>query len=131
MLRIFLALQLLAAVTVIAGASELHLLAGNWRVTEIKGRATNATVPTTFNFMENGRAAGSAGCNRYRAQMTLKDDELSFGIVASTEMMCAPAQMAQETAFLAQLPAIRGWRIENGKLLLLDAQNNVVLRAER
>jgi heat shock protein HslJ len=131
MLRILLSLPLLAVVTLFAAADTSASPQGKWRVTEIAGRATNASVTTTFELSGNGNVAGDTGCNRYRAQGKLKGNRLTFGLAGSTTMNCQEPQMAQETSFLAQLPEIRGWRLERGKLLLIDAQNNVILRAER
>ena len=129
MLRILLSLPLLAVIAVFAAANPSPQ--GKWRVTEIAGRATNASVNTTFEPSGNGNVAGTTGCNQYRAQGKLNGNGLTFGLASSTAMNCREPQMAQETLFFEQLPKVRGWRLENGKLLLLDAQNNVILRAER
>jgi heat shock protein HslJ len=77
---------------------------------------------------ENGRLAGSTGCNRSTTTYTVEGDALEIGQVASTRMMCPPPGDAVERAYLAALGRATSWRSENDELVLLDADEEEVLR---
>lgn len=51
----------------------------------------------------DGAISGSTGCNTFNGAVTVGDDSLSTGELATTRMACAPAVMGQETAVLAVL----------------------------
>ena len=74
---------------------------------------------------------GRGGCNSFRGRWTLDGETLTLGPIASTRRACPPPQMQQETRFLAALEATRGFRIEDGRLILLDAAGTPVARLER
>jgi heat shock protein HslJ len=65
------------------------------------------------------RASGSTGCNRLTASYSLRGSGLKFGPIATTKMACLEG-MDLEHAFLAVLQAVDGWRIVDGRLVLLD-----------
>ena len=77
---------------------------------------------------ENGRLAGSTGCNRFTTTYTVDGDTLEIGQVASTRMMCPPPGDAVERAYVAALDRVASWRSENDDLVLLDADEEEVLR---
>lgn len=70
---------------------------------------------------EDGRIFGSAGCNRYFADLSAGSmpGELSIGQAGATKMMCPPDQMAVEDRFLSILPRIRSMRFMEGRLALV------------
>src|SRR5690606_28664239 len=96
--------------------------AGEWLVEDIDGGGVIDRARTTLAFLDEGRIAGSGGCNRYNAPFTLAGDELTIDLAASTSMLCPQAVMDQERKFLAALAEVRGWSIENGMLRLRDAE---------
>lgn len=77
---------------------------------------------------EDGKVAGSTGCNRFTASYTVEDDALELGQIASTQMACPPPADAVERAYLAALERVAAWRAEDGELALLDADETEVLR---
>lgn len=112
------ALILLAAcaTTPAGGTAPLGALAGSeW----IMLNETRSSVPPTIAFAQD-RASGYAGCNRWFASAGVTDQALESGSVGTTRMMCSPPSMQTERAFVTTLNDTRGYRIENGELVLYD-----------
>ena len=60
-----------------------------WRVTAINGRAT-PPPPTSYRMrFEHGRLGGQFGCNHFGGDYSVRDDILTTGAVAMTEMACS------------------------------------------
>lgn len=75
----------------------------------------------TLRFDESGSVSGNASCNRYHGPFRLGEtDSLSFGLVASTQMMCGepPGVMEQEMAFLRSLEKVQTFLLKGGALEL-------------
>jgi heat shock protein HslJ len=77
---------------------------------------------------EDGRVAGSTGCNRYTGPYTLGGGSLALGPLAQTMMACLPPRDAVERAYVAALERVAGWLCEDGELALLDANGDELLR---
>jgi heat shock protein HslJ len=76
-----------------------------------------AGVTITLSFdgdtlREQGRVAGSAGCNRYTGPYTYVN-ELTLGAIAVTRMACPPPIMEQEQRFLDVLQAVKTYSLED------------------
>lgn len=107
-----------ATATTGGGGSDAALgaLAGSeWMMLNENRSAT----PPTIAFTED-RASGYAGCNRWFAGAGASEHGLDFQAVGMTRMMCSPPSMEAERAFAAVLADTRGYRIENGELVLYD-----------
>lgn len=89
-----------------------------------------SATPPTIAFTAD-RAAGYAGCNRWFASAARADNALEFSAVGTTRMMCSPPSMEAERAFVAALNDTRGFRIENGELVLYDIGGADVARFRR
>ena len=76
-----------------------------------------------------GRAAGSAGCNRFSGSYDLAGDQLTFGPSAATRKMCADG-MDQEMAYLQALTRIASYKIEGEELRVRDEDGEVLARFE-
>lgn len=110
------ALLFLAACATANTSDGLGDLAGTeWMMLNEERSAT----PPTLAFTED-RASGYAGCNRWFASVGRTDQALEFGDIGSTRMMCSPPSMEAERAFMTALNDTRGFRIENGELVLYD-----------
>ena len=83
-------------------------------------------APVTMT-LEDGKASGSAGCNRYFASYEVDGDKITFGETAMTRMLCPDMVMEQEQAFSKALARVTNFAIENNQLTLLDADGNPVL----
>ena len=88
------------------------------------------TITAVFN--EDGRVAGSAGCNRYFASYTVTGTSMSIGAAGSTKMYCAgPGVMQQESTFLASLTRTAAFTITGDRLSLADGNGMTLLSFTR
>lgn len=113
------------------GASESAspaLADSRWRAEAIDGRDVAAEAPSTLAFQGSERIAGSTGCNRYFAQVTLVGDTIGVGAIAATRRACPPALMDQEQRFTAALAAATRYALDGPYLLLFDAGGDERLR---
>lgn len=98
-------------------------LAGTrWRLMSIDG---GTIIHDSYILLEitAGVASGSAGCNRYRAELTINPgNRLEIGEIESTEEACiTPAGiMEQEEVYLDHLSQVTVYRFEQGRLVLGD-----------
>lgn len=76
----------------------------------------------------DGSVVGYAGCNRISTTYKQSGEQLSFGDVIATRMICP--DMPTETALLQAMEIAAGWRIAAAHLELLDAQHKPVARFE-
>ncbi|RUP35627.1 MAG: META domain-containing protein [Curvibacter sp.] len=82
--------------------------------------------PTQLRLDASGQASGFGGCNRFSGRWRIEGGQLRLGPLATTRMMCLTPGGEQEGPFLASLEATRSARLEGGRLLLLDAQGQVL-----
>lgn len=113
-----------------AGDPQDLLTGPEWQVEDILGGGIIDRSHVTIAF-EDGRAAGSAGCNRWFAEAKLTGEGLSFGAAGATMMACADALMAQERRFLDALERVTGFDIDETGALLLQAGGETVIKARR
>jgi heat shock protein HslJ len=103
-----------------------------WWVEDIAGKGVIDSSHTTIQFTEDGRVAGSTGCNRYFGSAEIEGSDVSFGSLAGTRKMCAAALMDQETKFFQAMENVTSWEIaETGLLYLRGADGNNLLRASQ
>lgn len=92
-----------------------------WQVEDIDGRGIVDRSMITLTFTDEGRIAGSTGCNRYFGHVYLDGDVITISGTGSTRRACVPALMDQEQRFLAALgAAARHERDEAGRLVIFD-----------
>jgi heat shock protein HslJ len=115
------------------GGQPADLLTGpDWVVEDIGGRGIVDRSRVTIAFLPDGRAAGTAGCNRYFTSYTLTGEGIGFDPAGSSMMMCADALMTQERRFLEALEAAAAFDIDaTGALLLKGPDGTVLVRARR
>ncbi|MDQ6438331.1 META domain-containing protein [Mesorhizobium sp. LHD-90] len=101
---------------------------GKWSVAEIGGQGVVAKADVTLEIGADGKAFGSGGCNRFRTSVKVADGAISFMPAAATRMMCEPEISGQEMKFFGALDAVRGWKWDGPALILLDADEKIVLR---
>ena len=113
-------------------ASAPALPGTTWSATALArdSGALTALVPgskITLAFGTDGRASGSAGCNRYFASYQAEGNKLSLKGGGSTRMMCGgDGVMAQEQAYLRALDTVATMRIEANRLELRTAAGGPV-----
>jgi heat shock protein HslJ len=107
-------------------ATETPSLDGSaWVLASLPGRSLVSDATPTARF-EDGRVAGTDGCNRYSMPFTVQGSMIEIGpIGASTRMACAESTMAQAEAFITALISARHFRRSDGTLELLDANGTV------
>ncbi len=120
------AIALLTACTAMPPAREAPSLDGtSWVLSNLPGVPLVADAPATLRF-DDGRAAGSDGCNRFTVGYTTQGSAIDFPQrAASTQMACPPPIMKQADAFMAALTGARSYRIAEGRLQLLAADRTV------
>jgi heat shock protein HslJ len=85
----------------------------------------DAAPSATF---ESERVSGSTGCNRYNASHTVDEDALELAAIVSTRMACVPPRDEVERAFLGALERVAGWRVDADELVLVDVDDEELLR---
>jgi heat shock protein HslJ/membrane-bound inhibitor of C-type lysozyme len=102
------------------GSDARSSLLGNWRVIEISGKAVAADRPAFIEFMQDGHASGSLGCNRFNGPYEVDGAKLKFGALISTKMAGPGPAMQIETDFSMALNATASWQLTQGQLTLRD-----------
>ena len=103
-----------------------------WTLTDYVADGTSRHIlngtTVTLEFGRDGKITGSAGCNHYFADYTLKGGAITIGQAGSTEMYCtAPDVMEQESAFLAALGRAISVTAVNDRLSFTDAKGMAIL----
>lgn len=103
-----------------------------WRLVFLQSkavrRAPNQREPHLV-FHEDGRLAGSDGCNRIIGSFEEQTGTLAFSGLATTRMAC-PEGMAQAQRFMEALRAVHDYRILGETLEMRDAAGELLMRFE-
>ncbi len=102
------------------GGDPKSLLTGKeWVVETIDGKPLVEKSNPTILFMEEGRVAGNASCNRFIGGYALTGEGLSFTQMGTTMMSCEDPFSRQEARFLELLQAVFRFEITpEGRLVL-------------
>ena len=112
-------------------SAELY---GKWRIMEYKCIATSAPiglsqVPDNYDysleFDNQGNVICNTGCNLVSGKYIVKDDNLTFPEITSTEMACD--DMLVEESVKHILPVIKTFGIKNDTILFLKYSNGHTL----
>ncbi len=115
-----------------AESPKADLSESTWVAEDIDGAGVIDNAQSTLVFSPDGHVSGRAGCNQFGGPVKLSGASMILDQVFSTKMACAaPALMDQETRFLAALEAVRSYRMEGTKLVLLDGAGKARLRFDR
>lgn len=99
--------------------NSMPLLGTEWLLTEIAGSPVVANSKASIAFLDGGRAAGNASCNRFTGTVEIAGTSLKFGPMASTRMACVDADIsAQEDQYLKILAAAKRYERKDGSLLI-------------
>jgi len=106
-----------------------------WQLVEVAGEPLPALPggrqPHITLDAAGRQATGFAGCNNFFGGYVRQGEELTFGLLGSTQMACPEPESDLESGFFRALEATRRWQIREGKLLLLDEPGSVVARFAR
>ncbi len=114
--------------------SEPQLESVHWQLQEYLGESGEMTpvLPDTSadSLFTQGQLTGSTGCNRYFGRYTTgEDNQLTLASeVGATQMACPGPVMQQEQRYLALLSRATVWQRQDASLLLLDEQQQPLLR---
>lgn len=98
-------------------------LAGSeWRVIEIDGAKAAGTLRFTQTSIR-----GKAPCNSFFGAFRENERGIEIGGINVTRMLCA-GRMELERAFLDSLGRARGYRVDGGTLVLIDADGKAIAR---
>ncbi|MFN8621557.1 MAG: META domain-containing protein [Chloroflexota bacterium] len=113
-----------------AGPGGASIIGPDWHATSLPGVAGADPVPAdidiTLQVDPDEQASGTAACNRYAGSATIDGPRLTFSPMAVTEMACPEPRMTLEAAWLQVLAATAGWRLDAGRLQLVDAGGSVL-----
>jgi heat shock protein HslJ len=112
-----------------AAPTAADLVNSNWTAVSILGKPASAAT-STLDIRAENQVGGNTGCNQFNGGVTLDDQHMEFGLLATTRMFCTPPINGQETVYLEALSLTRTWELTGGTLELLDESNAVVLRLE-
>jgi len=100
-----------------------------WRLVSGLDVAGVEASPPSATF-ENTVVGGSTGCNHYSAPVTIDADSMKIGMIAATQMACAPPADSVERAYLDALGQVVGWRMDGSALVLVNGDGDELLRYE-
>ncbi|WP_094506875.1 META domain-containing protein [Brucella thiophenivorans] len=100
----------------------------DWLAEDIQGGGVVDTAQTTLLVDSDGTASGSGGCNRFMSKAVISGSSISFAEIGSTYMQCPPALMNQERKFLDVLSKTRTYKLDAGKLVLIDEGGDELAR---
>jgi heat shock protein HslJ len=108
----------------------------SWTLTDYVWNGTSRQIlnstTVTLDFDDQGRIAGSAGCNHYFASYRITGTAITIGPAGSTLMYCTAAGvMEQESAYLTLLNQATSVIAGNDRLTLADATGATILSFAR
>jgi len=113
------------------GEPKSLLTGGEWIVETIGGAPVVDKPEATILFMEEGRVAGNASCNRFIGGYYLTGEGLSFSQMGTTMMACEEALSLQEARFLELLQAVFRFEISPEGRLVLHTPDGRSITAKR
>lgn len=98
-----------------------------WIAEEVAGQPVSE-VAASLLVAADGKVSGHAGCNGFFGSVIIAGEAMSFGNLGSTRMACAEPAMSQEGRLLSALDSTRGYRLQDGTLVLLDGAGAALVR---
>ncbi len=108
--------------------SGATLVGTTWLTRSIGEAAAVPGVHSTLLFAADGTLSGSGGCNRINGSWQLSGDDLTFGPMAATQMMCLGDRMDQESAFLSSIRGLVRVELSGESLLLRPSEGGEPVR---
>ncbi|QZT37305.1 META domain-containing protein [Halosquirtibacter xylanolyticus] len=96
-----------------------------WVLKKLHNKAIQSNAPTLTVDLRKQRAYGTTGCNRYHSNFhLLEGGKISFGMIASTKMLCPNSDVEME--FTSLLQKVNGYQIKDRHLYLTVDGNEVM-----
>lgn len=105
-----------------------RLYGRTWIAEEVGGQPVAAGIEPSLTVAPDGKVTGHAGCNGYFGSVIISGEAMSFGNLGSTRKACPEPAMSQEVQLLAALDSTRGYRLQDGVLVLLDGAGAALVR---
>jgi heat shock protein HslJ len=116
------------------GAEAAGIEGIQWYLTEVGGLPVSLMAddkqPHILLDPAQKQATGFAGCNNFFGSYELDGSSLTFGPMGATRMACPDLETGLETSVLEALESTLRWKIEDGDLLFLKA-DDVLARFSR
>jgi heat shock protein HslJ len=130
---IFVLMLICLTVSACAPNEESRSLVGSWMLTA-HGPVDSPTpavpdVDAILTFSEDGSVAGSTGCNEFGGDYTVEGDQITFGQIVSTLILCPDLQMAQEETMYQVLVETASFNIEGDTLTNIKNDTALVFPA--
>ena len=128
----YVAAVMIGAVALAVGASAMAQedddgpLTASWAAIELNGRPVEGP---TLDYTTD-KASGTGGCNRFNGPITIEDDAIQIGPLASTKMMCE-GKAETETQYFTALQAARTFVVKDGMLVLKAEDGHVLARFKK
>lgn len=98
-------------------------LAAKWIAFELNGKAV---AGPTLDYAAD-KVSGTGGCNQFNGPISIEDDAVQIGPLASTRMMCE-GKSEIETQYFAALEAARTFVLDGDTLVLKSEDGHVLLK---
>ncbi|MEX1167022.1 MAG: META domain-containing protein [Hydrogenophaga sp.] len=89
-----------------------------WTLVSMGAQAVMPTPQATLQFAAPDRVSGNGSCNRFSGAVTVNQDRIQFGNLASTKIACMGGAMAQESAYLGALGKAQRFERRGDTLLI-------------
>jgi heat shock protein HslJ len=100
-------------------AAALSLPGTGWVLIDLAGTPVLPGAKATLVFLDVGRVAGNASCNRFTGTMVITGDGIKMGPLATTRMACTDEEVnRQEDTYLKALGAATRYSYQNPYLII-------------
>ncbi|AUC74882.1 META domain-containing protein [Olleya sp. Bg11-27] len=103
---------------------------GNFTVASLDGQLASEQKLTLVFDKDTNRVSGFSGCNTFSGTYTVTGDQLSFGPLASTKMMCQDVANTTERTFLKTLSNTTNYTITEDTIVLLNNTKQLLSAAK-
>jgi heat shock protein HslJ len=98
----------------------------SWVAVELNGKLVDGP---TLDYTSD-KVSGTGGCNRFNGPISIEDDAIQIGPLASTKMVCE-GKAEIESQYFAALEAARSFVLDNGMLVIKDEGGKVILKFKK
>ena len=120
------ALLAVAVVPVAAQEDDDGPMTARWVAIELSGKPVEGP---TLDYTTD-RVSGTGGCNRFNGPISIEDDAIQIGPIASTKMMCE-GKSEIEAQYFAALEAARSFVVEENVLTLRGEDGHDLLKFKK
>jgi heat shock protein HslJ len=101
-------------------------LTASWAAVELNGKPVEGL---TLDYTTD-KVSGTGGCNRFSGPISIEDDAIQIGPLATTKMLCE-GKAEIESQYFAALEAARSFVIDDGMLFIKTDGGKVILKFKK